>query len=92
MLAPSLLLVSIAKATPSLMEGSRRNRVMKGFTMTQAFLSNSNSSRPMQAHTALTSFDSGYEHSLGHYVDVKLLVLEEDEEKGSTPATFASAS
>lgn len=45
----------------------------------------------MQAHTAFTSFDSGYEHSLGHYVDVKLLVLEEDEEKDSTPATLASA-
>ena len=73
------------------MEGSRRDRVMKGFTMTQAFLSNSSSSLPMQAHTALTSFDSGYEHSLGHYVDVKLLVLEEDEEKDSTSATFASA-
>jgi len=66
--------------------------------MTQAVVSNSNShsnsslSIQTDASQSVTSFDSGYEHSLAHYVDVKLLVLEANEEKYSTPATYAAAS
>jgi hypothetical protein len=53
-----------------------------------------NSSFPNQIgiRARVTSFDSAYEHSLDHYVDVKLLLQEADAESIDTPATFASAS
>jgi len=62
--------------------------------MSQAVVTNSNSSLSIQTNTSqsVTSFDSGYEHSLERYVDVKLLVLEANEERHSTPATYAAAS
>lgn len=62
--------------------------------MTQAVVTNSNSSLSIRANTSqsVTSFDSGYEHSLERYVDVKLLVLEANEEEYSIPATYAAAS
>jgi hypothetical protein len=52
-----------------------------------------NSSLPNQtvARPLITTYDSGYEHSLDHYVDVKLLVQEEDKEASDTPATLAAA-
>jgi hypothetical protein len=37
----------------------------------------------------VTSYDSGYEYSLDHYVDVKLLV---QDASNDIPATFAIAS
>ena len=43
------------------------------------------------ARTRVTSYDSGYEHSLDRYVDVKLLVLEADSEAKDYPATLAAA-
>jgi hypothetical protein len=54
----------------------------------------SNSSRPNQniARPSVTSYDSGYEHSVDHSVDVKLLVLDADKEATNAPASFALAS
>jgi hypothetical protein len=56
----------------------------------------SNSSRLTQtsARPSITSYDDGYEHSLDHYVDVKLLLLDDDRdnEANQVPATFAFAS
>jgi hypothetical protein len=66
--------------------------------MTLAIVSNSNSSSslalPAHSHIpqSVTSFDSGYEHSLERHADVKLLVLEADAERDATPATYAAAS
>jgi hypothetical protein len=52
-----------------------------------------NSSPPNQtvARPSVMSYDSGYEHSLNHYVDVKRLVQDVDEGANDAPATFASA-
>lgn len=40
----------------------------------------------------VASFDSGYEHSFEHYVDLKCMVEAAYEEPVETPATFAKAS
>lgn len=40
----------------------------------------------------VASYDSGYEHSFDHYVDVKCMVEQEYEASEETPATFAKAS
>ena len=59
-----------------------------------AYLIASNSPRPKQtvSRPPVTSYDSGYEHSPEHYVDVKLLLLDrEDAEATDVPATFAIA-
>ena len=40
----------------------------------------------------VASYDSGYEHSFDHYVDVKCLVEDAYEASEETPATFAKAS
>jgi hypothetical protein len=50
------------------------------------YLSNQTLARPL-----ITSYDSGYEHSLDHYVDIKLLLQDADQEANCSPATFASA-
>jgi len=47
--------------------------------------------RQIAARPRVTSYDSGYEHSLDRYVDAKLL-LNADEQVIETPATFAAAS
>ena len=39
----------------------------------------------------VASYDSGYEHSLDHYVDVKLLLQKTDGQEDKAPATFAAA-
>ena len=53
----------------------------------------SNSSLSTQAgRPHVTSYDSGYEHSLDHYIDVKLLLQDTDKQANEAPATFASAS
>ena len=57
--------------------------------MTHEIGSNSSFSNPIEDRPRVASYDSGYEHSLGHYVEVKLL-LQNTEEK--VPATFAAAS
>ena len=54
--------------------------------------SNSSIPNPIGIRTRVASFDSAYEHSLNHYVDVKLLLQEADAESTDTPATVASAS
>ncbi len=54
-----------------------------------------NSSRPKQtvSQPSVTSYDSGDEHSLDHYIDVKLLVQDtDDDEANDVPATSAVAS
>jgi len=54
-----------------------------------------NSSRPEQtvSRPSVTSYDSGDEHSLDHYIDVKLLVQDtDDDEANDVPATSAVAS
>ncbi|HWY57730.1 MAG TPA: hypothetical protein VNZ03_24935 [Terriglobales bacterium] len=50
------------------------------------YLPNQTFARPL-----ITSYDSGYEHSLDHYVDIKLLLQDADQETNCSPATFASA-
>jgi hypothetical protein len=53
-----------------------------------------NSSRSKQpiSRPFVTSYDSGDEHSLDHYIDVKLLVRDtDDNEENDVPATFAAA-
>ena len=54
-----------------------------------------NSSRPTQtvSQPSVTSYDSGDEHSLDHYIDVKLLVQDtDDNEANDVSATSAAAS
>lgn len=41
---------------------------------------------------SVTSFDSGYEHSFDHYVDVKLLLQDADREADEVSSTVAAAS
>lgn len=55
----------------------------------------SNSSRTNQtvSRPSVTSYDSGYEHSLDHYIDVKLLLQDtDDHEANDVPAISAAAS
>ena len=49
---------------------------------------------PQQAtgRKRVTSYDSGYEYSFDHYVDVKCMVEQAYEASEETPATFAKAS
>jgi hypothetical protein len=51
-------------------------------------LPNSNQTTP---RPPVTSYDSGYEFSLDHYVDVRLLMRDGDE-ASDVPATYAPAS
>jgi len=60
--------------------------------MTHEIGSNSSFSNPIAARPRITSYDSGYEHSLDHYVDVKLLLQNADEQANEAPATLAAAS
>ncbi len=53
--------------------------------------SNSSFSNQIVARPRITSYDSGYEHSLDHYVDVKLLLQNADKQEDKAPATFAEA-
>jgi hypothetical protein len=48
--------------------------------------SNPNATRPQ-----VTSYDSGYEHSLDRYVDIKLLLQDTYGQEDHAPATFADA-
>jgi hypothetical protein len=60
--------------------------------MIHGIVSNSSFSNQIAAKPRLTSYDSGYEHSLDHYVDVKLLLQDADEQADEATATFAAAS
>ena len=54
-----------------------------------------NSSRPKQtvSRPSVTSYDSGDEHSLDHYIEVKLLLQDTDDDNANDiPATLAAAS
>lgn len=44
------------------------------------------------ARPSVTSYDSGYEHSLDRYVEVRLLVQNADQEAIDSPRLFAVAS
>jgi hypothetical protein len=63
----------------------------KGINMTHEIGSNSSFSNPIAARPRITSYDSGYEHSLDHYVDVKLLLQNAEGQEDKAPATFAEA-
>jgi hypothetical protein len=67
-------------------ESARKFSMSYGIASTSSF-SNQSVTRP-----PVTSYDSGYEHSLDRYVDVKLLLQDADKEASDTPATFAWAS
>jgi len=60
--------------------------------MTHEIGSNSSFSSVIAARPRLTSYDAGYEHSLDHYVDVKLLLLNTDGPEEKAAATLAAAS
>jgi hypothetical protein len=60
--------------------------------MTHEIGSNSSFSNPIAARPRITSYDSGYEHSLDRYVEVKLLLENTGEQEDKAPATFAAAS
>jgi hypothetical protein len=54
-----------------------------------------NSFRPKQtgSRPSVTSYDSGDEHSLDHYIEVKLLLQDtDDDEANDVPATSAAVS
>ena len=59
--------------------------------MTHEIGSNSFFSNPIAARPRITSYDSGYEHSLDHCVDVKLLLQNAEGQEDKAPATFAEA-
>jgi hypothetical protein len=59
--------------------------------MVDGIISNSSLSNQSLARPSVTSYDSGYEHSLDRYVDVKLL-LDNSKEANDVPATFAAGS
>jgi hypothetical protein len=58
----------------------------QGIVLNSSIQKQTSAGRPL-----ITSYDSGYEHSLDRYVDVKLLLQEQDVEANDSPATFASA-
>jgi len=58
--------------------------------MAQGITSNSFLSNPTVARPQVASYDSGYEHSLDHYVGIKLLLQDADKEANEFPATYAS--
>jgi hypothetical protein len=60
--------------------------------MTDGIVLNSSLANQTAARPPVTSYDSGYEHSLDHYVDVKRLLQDEDKEANGLPTTFALAS
>jgi hypothetical protein len=60
--------------------------------MTHEIGSHSSFSNPIAAQPRITSYDSGYEHSLDRYADVKLLLQNTDGQEDKAPATFAAAS
>jgi hypothetical protein len=60
--------------------------------MANGIVSSSSVSNQAVARPPVTSYDSGYEHSLDHYVDVKLILRDADKEAGDVPATLALAS
>jgi hypothetical protein len=49
-------------------------------------------SNPTAPRPRVTSYDSGYEHSLDRYVDIKLLLQDTHGQEDKAPATFAAAS
>jgi hypothetical protein len=59
--------------------------------MAQGIASNSFLSNQAVARPLVKSYDSGYEHSLDHCVDIKLLLQDADKEANGPAATFASA-
>ncbi|HXM68043.1 MAG TPA: hypothetical protein VN911_15020 [Candidatus Acidoferrum sp.] len=60
--------------------------------MAQGIVSNSSIQKQTAAGRLLiTSYDSGYEHSLDRFVDMKLLLQEQNVEANDSPATLASA-
>jgi len=59
--------------------------------MTQEIGPNSYFSNPVAVRPRVAPYDSGYEHSLDHYVDVKLLLQKTDGQEDKAPATFAAA-
>jgi hypothetical protein len=59
--------------------------------MAYGIVSNSSLANQTFARPSVTSYDSGYEHSLDHYVDVKLRVQDADKKTNSGPATLAAA-
>ncbi len=53
---------------------------------------NSFSPKQTDSRPSVTSYDSGDEHSLDHYIDVKLLLQDtDDDEANDVPATLAAA-
>jgi hypothetical protein len=60
--------------------------------MAQGIVSNSSIQKQTAAGRLITSYDSGYEHSLDRFVDMKLLLQEQNVEANDSPATLASAS
>jgi hypothetical protein len=58
--------------------------------MAYEIVKNSPLPKPIMSRPSVTSYDSLYENSLDHYIDLKCLV--EDEDRESTPTTFAIAS
>jgi hypothetical protein len=56
-------------------------------------LISANSPLPVSAagRPQVTSFDSGYEHSFDHYLDVKLLVEDADREASDVPNTAVAS-
>jgi hypothetical protein len=59
--------------------------------MAHEITSNSFLSNPTVARPQVTSYDSGYEHSLDHYVGIKLLLQDADKEANDFSAAYASA-
>ena len=59
--------------------------------MANGIVPNLTNSNQIPPRPPVTSYDSGYEFSLNHYVDVKLLVQDANE-ASDVPATYASAS
>jgi len=57
--------------------------------MAYGIVSNSSLSNKTTARPSVTSYDSEYEHSLDHYVDVRLRLLDADKEAANALATSA---
>ena len=60
--------------------------------MAHGIVPNSSFSNQTLARPSVTSYDSGYEHSLDHYVEVKLLLQDTDKETNDVFSSFAKAS
>jgi hypothetical protein len=59
--------------------------------MANGIASNLPNPNPTAGRPPVRSYDSGYEYSLDHYVDVKLLLQDADKEAGDVLVTLASA-